>query len=140
MEITNKTYSEVYAILRLLSYEQLLKIPNDIWRNIAEKRDKENEIEIDNINDYVPSNEANYLLASIYIKYFATLEEKKVIKAKEKALYEKRQKKLYEKYNTDNLFKNRVSKVEKVKNAVSVVEYKEPFFTRIKNWFKRNFQ
>ena len=140
MEITNKTYSEVYAILNLLSFDQFLKIPNNIWKSIEEKRDREVEIEIDNINDYVPSNEANYLLASIYKKYFATPEEKDVIKAKEKTLYEKRQKELYEKYNPDNLFKNRVSKVETVENTVSMVEYKESIFTKIKNWFKRTFQ
>jgi len=139
MEITNKTYSEVYAILNLLSFDEFLKIPNNIWKSIEEKRDKEVDIEIDNINDYVPSNEANYLLASIYKKYFATPEEKDVINAKEKALYEKNQKELYEKYNPDNLFENRVS-VETVENTVSMVEYKESFLTKIKNWFKRIFQ
>lgn len=66
-------------------------------------------------------------------------EEKEVILAKEKIIEQKEQEELYKKYNPDNLFKNKASKVETVENSVSMVEYKESFFTKIKNWFKRIF-
>ena len=139
MEITSRTYSEVYAILSLLSFDEFIKIPNNIWNDIESKRDAEIDIEINNINDYVPSNASNYLLASLYKKYFATSEEMNIIKAKEKSIYISEQKELSEKYNPDNLFKNKESKVETVENSFNMVKYKESIFTKIKNWFKRNF-
>lgn len=49
------------------------------------------------------------------------------------------EKRIREKYNPDNLFKNKVVRVEKVENSVAMVEYKESIFTKIKNWFKRIF-
>ena len=139
MEITKEAYSEVYAILNLMSWNSINKIPEKIWENIENKRDKEKVIEINNIEEYQASEQANKLLAVLYKNYFATDEEKEVIQAKEKILYQKEQEELREKYNLDNLFKNRVSKVETVENSVAMVEYKESIFTKIKNWFKRTF-
>lgn len=139
MEITKQAYSEVYAIINLLSWNLFSKIPDKILENIEKKRDKENNIDINNIEDYHPSEQANKLLAVLYKNYFATEEEKKVIQAKEKILYQKEQEELREKYNLDNIFKNRETKIETVENSVSMVEYKESIFTKIKNWFKRTF-
>lgn len=140
MEITKEAYSEVYAILNLMSWDSISKIPEKIWENIDNKRDKDKIIEINNIEDYQASEQANKLLAVLYRDYFATDEEKEVIKAKEKILEQKEQEELYEKYNPDNLFKNKVSKVETVENSVAMVEYKESFFNKIKNWFKGLFK
>ena len=139
MEITKEAYSEVYAILNLMSWNSINKIPEKIWENIENKRDKEKVIEINNIEEYQASEQANKLLAILYKNYFATDEEKEVIQAKEKILYQKEQEELREKYNPDNLFKNRVSKVETVENSVAMVEYKETKKKKIKNWFKRTF-
>ena len=139
MEITKEAYSEVYAILNLMSWDLIKKIPENIWENIEKKRDKEQVIEIDNIKEYQVSEQANKLLAVLYKNYFANDEEKEVIRAKEKILYQKEQDELHEKYNPDNLFKNKRTKVETVENSVAMVEYKESIFTKIKNWFKRNF-
>lgn len=139
MEITKQAYSEVYAIINLLSWNLFTKIPQKILENIEKKRDKEHDIEINNIEEYHLSEQANKLLAVLYKNYFATEEEKKVIQAKEKILYQKEQEELREKYNPDNIFKGRETKIETVENSVSMVEYKESIFTRIKNWFKRTF-
>lgn len=139
MEITKEAYSEVYAILNLMSWNSINKIPEKIWENIENKRDKEKVIEINNIEEYQASEQANKLLAVLYKNYFATDEEKEVIQAKEKILYQKEQEELREKYNPDNLFKNKVSKVETVEKSVAMIEYKESIFTKIKNWFKRTF-
>ena len=139
MKITKEAYSEVYAILNLMSWNLIKKIPENIWENIESKRDKQKVIEIDNIENYQASEQANKLLAVLYKNYFATDEEKEVIQAKEKTLYEKEQKELHEKYTPDNLFKIKVTKVEPIENSVAIVEYKESIFTKIKNWFKRTF-
>jgi len=139
MEITKEAYSEVYAILNLMSWNLINKIPEKIWENIENKRDKDKVIEINNIEEYQASEQANKLLAVLYKDYFATDEEKEVIQAKEKILEQKEQEELYEKYNPDNIFKNKVSKVETIENSVAMVEYKESIFTKIKKWFKRTF-
>lgn len=138
MEITKQAYSEVYAILNLMSWNLINKIPDKILDNIDNKRDKDQNIEINNIEEYQVSEQANKLLAAIYKNYFATNEEKSVIKAKEKILYERQQDELREKYNPDNIFKNKdiKTKTEEIENIVSVVPYKEAFFTKVKNWFK----
>jgi len=123
----------------LMSWNLINKIPEKIWENIENKRDKDKVIEINNIEEYQASEQANKLLAVLYKDYFATDEEKEVIQAKEKILEEKEKKELYEKYNPDNIFKNKVSKVETIENSVAMVEYKESIFTKIKKWFKRTF-
>lgn len=137
MEITKEAYSEVYAILNLMSWNSINKIPEEIWENIENKRDKENIIEINNIEEYQVSEQANKLLAVLYKNYFATDEEKEIIKAKEKILYQKEQEELREKFNPDSIFKNEEAKIENVENSVAMVECEESIFTKIKNWFKR---
>ena len=139
MEITKQAYSEVYAIINLMSWNLITKIPENILENIENKRDKEQIIEIDNIEEYQPSEQANKLLAVLYKNYFATDEEKSVIQAKEKILYKKEQEELLEKYNPDDLFKNKETKNETIDNSVSMEEYKESFFAKIRNWFVRTF-
>ena len=138
MEITKEAYSEVYAILNLMSWDLIKKIPENIWENIEKKRNKEQVTEINNIKEYQASEPANKLLAVLYKNYFANDEEKEAIQAKEKILYERQQEELLEKYNPDNLFKNKEIKT-KTEDIVSVVPYKKTFFTRIRNWFKNIF-
>ena len=107
MEITKEAYSEVYAILNLMSWDLIKKIPENIWENIEKKRNKEQVTEINNIKEYQASEPANKLLAVLYKNYFANDEEKEAIQAKEKILYERQQEELREKYNPDNLFKHK---------------------------------
>ena len=122
-----------------MSWDLIQKIPENIWENIEKKRDKEQVIEIDNIQGYQASEQANKLLAVLYKNYFANDEEKEVIRAKEKILYQKEQDELREKYNPDTLFKNKVTKAKIVEKSIDIVEYKQSIFAKIKNWFKRNF-
>ena len=139
MEITKESYSEVYAILNLMSWNSINKIPEKIWENIDKKRDKEKVVEINNIKEYQVSEQANKLLAVLYKNYFATDEEKEIIHAKEKIIYQKEQEKLHEKFNPDSLFKNKKAEVEISENSIAMVEYKESIFAKIKKWFKRKF-
>ena len=142
MEITKHAYSEVYAILNLLSWNLINKIPENIWKNIEDKRDKENVVEIYDIKEYHASEQASKLLAVLYKNYFATDEEKNIIIAKEKILFQRKQEELQKKYNSDDMFKNKDNKLESIKvteNKTNITEYKESIFTKTKNWIKRNF-
>ena len=48
---------------------------------------------------------------------------------------------LRKKYNSDNLFANKKTniKTEVAENTVSMIQYKETFFTKIKNWIRKIF-
>ena len=83
--------------------------------------------------------ETKILLSIVYREFIASKEERKQIIKKEKNELLQEEKRIREKYNPDNLFKNKVAKVETIQNSVAMVEYKESIFTKIKNWFKRNF-
>ena len=137
MEITKEAYSEVYAIINLMSYNLLNKIPENILKVIDDKRDKNMNIEIVDINQYLISDEANQLLAVLYKNYFATTEERNVIKAKEQIILKKEQEMIQETYNPDNLFKNKKDTQniveDTVKQEVALIEYKESLFKKIWN-------
>ena len=47
-----------------------------------------------------------------------------------------------EKFKTEDLFKKNTNKIEikTYQNDLEIVEYKETIFTKILNWFKRNFK
>lgn len=64
-------------------------------------------INIENLDKYKISDEANQILAVIYKKYFASEKEKQIIKAKERLVFEKRQEELRKKYSVDNLWKSK---------------------------------
>ena len=79
------------------------------------------------------------ILAIIYKKYWCDSEKQEQFNRVLKENEIKREKELRKKYNPDNLFKNSKSKIETVDNSVSMVEYKESIFIKIKNWFKQIF-
>ena len=82
MKLQRKAYSEVYALLQLMSLDLKNKIPNNVLKSIDNKRDKRYEIKIDDFANYEFSEDANFLLGVLYKNYFASDEEKKIIDAK----------------------------------------------------------
>ncbi len=105
--ITKQAYSEVYAIISMMSETLRNKIPQNVLNGIDNNRDKENYIKVNNIKQLNISKQAEELLAVLYKNYLATDEEKKIIKAKEMILFERKQKELRKKYNPDSIFKSR---------------------------------
>lgn len=136
-------YSEVYAILNLMNAEYIDKIPNRLKSIIEDEMDREYKPEI---KYNIPLEEQNLnkktftILAMLNLNYWCKTQEHKDELIKLYAENNKiKEKEIREKYNPDNLFENKVSKVETVENSVAMVEYKESILTKIKNWFKRNF-
>ena len=83
--------------------------------------------------------ETKILLSIVYRDFLSSSEEKKQIIEMEKKELLQEEKRKNEKYNTDNLFKYKTTKIKEKENLVTMVEYKESVFMKIKNWFKRNF-
>ena len=104
--------------------------------------DSSYEYEVKHIDDFQNQEmleETKILLSIVYRDFIASKEEQKQIIKKEKNELLQEEKRIREKYNPDDLFKNRLTKEETIKETVAMVEYKESIFTKIKNWFKRTF-
>ena len=137
-----KAYKEVLEILRYFPDEEYNKIPKDKIEFFKQNMDKEYEFTINpqiDLSQQNISKEANAIIVSLYQDYFATEEQKvkinEILELNErKAEQEKR-----EKYNPDDIFKNKaIQKVEgkepETNVNVALIEYKETFFTKFKNF------
>lgn len=138
-----EAYTEISKILYCMDEKYVKKIPNKLKEFF--KRNSLPDYNF-NVDMNKPLSEQNLkrktlaILAMLNINYWCEDEKHKQdllhkYNENEKLYLEE----LREKYNPDNLFKNKETKIETVENSVSMVEYKESIFTRIKNWFKRTF-
>lgn len=75
-----KALAEVYEILNLLPQEEYQKIPKNLIEYIKMNMDEEFEVDIESVEDGHMLQETNNILATIYMKYLSTSQEKIVIK------------------------------------------------------------
>lgn len=137
-----QTYTEIGCLLKYFPNSFIEKLPNKLLEIISSKADRKYLIDVDtdkSINEQNISNKTKMILAVLTYNYWSNEKQKDIIKKKLYDNEEIYQRNLTEKYNSDNLFKNKKTKVETVENSVAMIEYKESIFTKIKNWFKRTF-
>lgn len=137
-----KSISEVLEILEHTRKEDVKRISPKFLEFLNKNALTEYEPHLDHskrVKEMGLNDKTVAILSIIASKYWLSGENKANFENKLKENEEKYQKELYEKYNPDNLFKNKVPKAEIIENSVAMVEYKESIFTKIKNWFKRNF-
>ena len=138
-----KAYKEVLEIIKYFPEEEYNKISKEKIAFYQSNMDQEYEFTINPTIDLAEQNiskEANAIIISLFQDYFATEEQKETIKEildlNEKKLEQERR----EKYNPDNLFKNQ-NEMESVKQSTveetALVEYKENFFIRFKNFIMK---
>lgn len=84
------------------------------------------------------------ILTYINMEYLLNKKQKQHIKQilrKDEVILEKKKREMY---NPDNLFKQNRPKIQKqcnsITNEIAIVEYKESYFTKIRNWFKQIFK
>lgn len=133
---------EVLDILNHMDVTDISKVSKKFINFLKENASKDYIAKLDyskELNDMELKEETRGLLTLMYEKYWCPEEEKanlqKIFLENEK----KYQEELREKYNPDNLFRSKEVKFENIENSVAMVEYKESFLTKIKNWFKRTF-
>ena len=128
-------YSEVNSILNLLGNEFIEKIPEDIYKMILEKRNKEYNpnyslalpLEKQNINKKSLS-----VIALFDVNYWSDLERGSYLKKVFKENEIKNQNKLREKYNPDNIFKdNKIKDVNEKDRENNITKYKESILKRV---------
>lgn len=131
--------SEVLDILEHTKKEDVNKISPEFIKFLNENSDKEYIPNLDHmkrIKDMNLNEKTIGILSIINSKFWCSNEQKEKFKNKLKENEIQYQTELREKYNPDNLFKDKV-KVSTQKATISMVDYKESIFTKIKNWFKQ---
>ena len=151
----SRAYKEVWEIIKHFPEEEFYKIPKEKIEFLKENMDKDYDFSINPLIDLSEQNiskEANSIIIVLFEDYFATEKQKNGIRAILKSNQEKIDEEKRKKYNADDLFKNRENRkntentdeaenTEKTpQNKVeekSLVEYKENFFIKFKNFIMR---
>lgn len=140
-----KAYTEVLEILKYLPSEQYKKIPKEKIEFYEKYKDTNYVCNYDStktLNEQNILRETRAIIISIFRDFFATTIQKEKLKKILLNNEQKYQQELKEKHNWDNIFEKNKTKIKQdefVENKTTMVEYKESIFTKIKNWFKRNF-
>lgn len=135
-----KAYKEVLEIIKYFPEEEYNKIPKDKIEYFTNNMDNSYEFIINpsiDLSEQNISKEANAIIVMLFQEYFATEKQKEKIKEILKLNEKKSEQDKREKYNPDDLFlKNKIIE-KKQQNDIqetALVEYKEKFFTRFKNF------
>lgn len=134
-----KAYKEVLEIIKYFPENEYNKIPKEKIEYFKNNMDKNYEFRIDpniDLSKQKISNEANAIIVTLFEDYFATEEQKAKIKEILKLNQKKEEQEKREKYNPDDIFKN-ANKIENTQNneqETALIEYKENFFTKFKNF------
>lgn len=135
--LMSRAYVEVLQILNYIPKEDYNKIPSEIIKNMELNKDKEYLYTVTHFNDFQRQEmlaETEAILAVLFRDYWATEEQRKRILEKEKFdlnILEKEKRKLY---NSDNLFKKTSTLENNNTEDNLLIEYKETFFSKIKNF------
>ena len=151
----SKAYKEVWEIIKNFPKEELEKIPEDTIKFLKEKMNNDYEFMIDpliDLSEQTISKEAKSIIIVLFEDYYATEKQKEGIKAILKSNQEKIEEEKLQKYNPDDIFKNIENRKNNINNAeiantknqntnevenTSLIEYKENFFIKFKNFIMK---
>ncbi len=133
-------YKEVYEILKAVPKEDFDKIPTEFMQIVKKNMNKNYDFSINLNIDFVKEQEILYetkaILAYVYLNYWATEDEKRIIRAKFKKDIEEAENKKREIYGTDVFKKIKANSINEEINA-KVVEYKENIWSRMIKFIKK---
>lgn len=147
-KISVESVSQLNKILSYLSENEREKIPENVWKIINNKTDKNIDTKINEVSDINEKNilpETRKYLSFIFLKYLATEEEKVEYNTILKSNEEQYQIFLNQKYSIDNIFDKRENlanvKHENIeeKSNLPVIQ-KQKFWKIIFNKIKRLFK
>lgn len=139
-----KAYTEVLEIINHFPEEEYAKIPKDKIEFYKNNMDKDYVFKINpeiDLSEQNISPEANAIIVNFFRDYFATEEQKVKIKEILDLNQKREEQEKREKYNPDAIFKksdineNVNTELQEKNNAL--IEYKESFFTKFKNFIFR---
>lgn len=142
----SKAYTEVLEIINHFSEDEYKKIPREKIDFFEKNKDKDYNFQINPNADLAEQNisqNANAILVSLFRDYFATDNQKEILKNLLKQNQEKIEIEKHEKYNPDNIFNNRVNteKLMDSKEELALVEIKDQtWYKKILDFFKSIFK
>lgn len=142
----SKAYTEVLEIINHFSEDEYKKIPREKIDFFEKNKDKDYNFQINPNADLAEQNisqNANAILVSLFRDYFATDNQKEILKNLLKQNQEKIEIEKHEKYNPDNIFNNRVNteKLKDSKEELVLVEIKDQtWYKKILDFFKSIFK
>ena len=147
----HKAYKEVIEILKYVPQESVNKIPKTMLETFEKKMDKDYVFYVDINKSFEEQNlleETKDIFAVIFRDYWATPYQRERIKAKEKYDRQKIEEEKANKYNPDDIFNKKIkeqnkenTKQQNEEQTVNnlPVKYKEKFYEKIINFFKKLF-
>ena len=108
--VSSNTYEEIYEILSYMNKSTVMKVPENILKNISEKRNKNFKTKIDKndlFNEENASKEAIDILCWIEYKFWMDNGRKNEIDRIKISKLTDIEKEKYEKYNPDNIFEKK---------------------------------
>ena len=143
-DIYSKAYKEVLEILKYFPEKDVKKIPQKVIKTFETNADLDYKVNINektNFENIELLSETKALLVNLFRDYWATESQREKILVTQKYLEEELENEKKRKYNPDIFIKNineqNYTKIQK--NEVALVEYKESFFTRFKNFILKLF-
>lgn len=128
-------YSEVLEILKYIPKEEYNKIPNEKIEVFKAKADKNYKFRYDSrkkLNEQNISKIAKGIIAILYRDYWATPEQRKIIKDYQKMKRNKLEEEKRKKYNANDLFKSKIELNKNNKIQKGLVKYKDSIFEKVK--------
>lgn len=141
-----KAYTEVLEIIKYFPEEEYSKIPIEKIEFYKNNMDKDYIFTINPDIDLAEQNisqEANAIIVNLFREYYATEEQKVKIKEILDLNQKKEEQEKREKYNPDDIFKKvnkqktNTVKIQESNSNTALIEYKESFFTKFKNFIFR---
>lgn len=127
-------YSEILEILKYIPQEEYNKIPQEKIELFKAKADKNYKFRYDprkKLNEQEVSKIAKGIIAILYRDYWATPEQRKIIKDYQKMKRSKIEEEKRNKYNANDLFKSKIEINQNKKNGKELIEYKESIFKKL---------
>lgn len=135
--LMTKAYVEVLEILKYIPWEEYNKIPSELIENMQKNMDKKYTYKVtdfDNFQEQKMLKETETILAVMFQNYWATEEERINIRKKDQIELNILEEKKHKIYNPNNLFNKKNNQAQKTVNPISLVEYKESLFEKLKKF------
>lgn len=142
---TPKAYTEVLELLKFFSTEQVKKIPETKLKVFLKYRDENYNYKVDKTKSFFEQNmmpETKAIFTILFEDYWATDEQRKVLKQKEAEAFKELENKKRSLYNPDDLFKNRrINEIENHTKNANITLLNEKWYNKIilalKSFFNR---
>lgn len=139
-----RAYTELNEIFKIMSKNELNKIPSKFIANVQKEMDNDYKFELDKDNDLLNQDlmtETKALIVQIYVRFLAPEGENELWQKYYKYCINKIEKQKRNQYNPDNLFKNEqkwsIEEQAQTENVSMVKVEKETFIDKIKKFLTK---